>query len=100
MAINAVALSTSLSRILLLGILIFQVNKQFNFKVKGIGLRAPIFSTLIMSVSLFLFNHFINMNIWMGILEIIIGVGIYFTVLILMKGLTKEDFKLIKSLIR
>lgn len=98
--INAVALSTSLSRVLLLGILIFQVNKQFNFKVKGIGLRAPIFSTLIMSVFLFLFNHFINMNIWMGILEIIIGVGIYFTVLILMKGLTKEDFKLIKSLIR
>lgn len=98
--INAVAFSTSLSRVILLGLLIYQVNKQFNFKVKGIGLRAPIFSTFIMTIFLFLFNHFININILWGILEIILGAGIYFIGLILMKGLTKEDFKLIKGLIK
>lgn len=98
--INAVALSTSLSRILLLGILIFQVKKQFNFRIKGFGLRAPIFSALIMSVFLLAFHHFVNINVWWGILEIMLGIGIYFIVLIFLKGINKEDFKLIRDLLK
>lgn len=100
LTINAVALSTSLSRVLLLGILIFQVKKQFNFRVKGAGLRAPIFSTLAMSLFLLAFHNFVNINIWWGICEIIVGIVIYLGFLILLKGITKEDFKLIKSVVK
>jgi O-antigen/teichoic acid export membrane protein len=98
--INAVGFATSISRIVLLGLLIFQVKKEFKFSVRGIGLRAPIFATLIMSIFLLSFKYLINMNILWGILEIILGAGIYFGLLILFKGITKEDFYLVKSLFK
>ncbi len=98
--IDAVAFSTSLSRILLLGILIFQTKKQFNFKVRGIGLRFMLYAVLIMSLFLLFFNYFVNINIWLGILEILFGASIYFGILALLKGINKEDFKLIKSIIK
>lgn len=98
--IAGVGLVTSLSRVLLLGLLVFHAKREFNFKVKGIGLRAPIFATIVMSIFLLAFNHFVDMNIFLGAVEIIIGAGIYFGILIITKGLTKEDFKLIKDLRR
>jgi len=98
--IAGVSLATSLSRILLLGLLVFYAKREFNFKVKGIGLRAPIFATMIMSIFLVAFNHIVNMNIFFGAIEIILGVGIYLGVLILTKGINKEDWKLIRGLFR
>jgi O-antigen/teichoic acid export membrane protein len=93
--IAGVGLATSLSRLLLLGLLVFYAKKEFNFTVKGIGLRAPIFATIIMSIFLLAFNHFVNMNIFLGIIEIILGVCIYFGVLVLAKGVNKEDWNLL-----
>ena len=49
---------------------------------------------------LFVFNHVVNMNLFFGAVEIILGMVIYFGVLILIKGIGKEDWKLIKNLIR
>ena len=98
--IAGIGLATSLSRLLLLGLLIFYAKKEFNFKVKGIGLRDPIFATIIMSFFLFVFNHFINMNIFFGVIEVIFGIGIYFGILILTKSVNKEDFKLLKVIIK
>ena len=98
--IAGIGLATSLSRILLLGLLMFYAKKEFNFKVKGIGLRSPIFATAIMSIFLLAFNHFVNINIFFGAIEVILGAGIYFLILILIKGLTKEDLKLLKSIVK
>lgn len=98
--VAGVALATSLSRILLLGLYIFYAKNEFNFKVRGIGLRTPIFATAIMSIFLLAFNHFVNMNLFLGIIEIILGAGIYIGILILIKGITKEDIELIKDLRR
>lgn len=95
--IAGVGLATSLSRVLLLGFLVYSAKKEFGFKVKGIGLRAPISATVIMSAFLLAFNHLIDMNIFLGAIEIIIGVIIYFGVLILVKGIGREDFELIKN---
>jgi O-antigen/teichoic acid export membrane protein len=98
--IAGVGLATSLSRIFLLSLLVFYAKKEFKFGVKGIGLKAPIFAALVMSLFLFVFNHFVDMNLLFGALEIIIGIGIYFGALFLIKGITKEDFRLIKSLFK
>ena len=98
--IAGVGLATSLSRLILLWMLVAYAKKEFNFKIIGIGLRAPIFATIVMSAFLFAFNHLVNMNIFIGTLEIILGAGIYFGVLMLVKGVTKEDLKLIKNLHR
>lgn len=98
--IVGVGLATSLSRIFLLGLLVFNAKKEFNFKIKGIGLKAPIFATIGMSAFLLAFNYLVDMNIFLGIIEVILGAGIYLGVLILLKGLTGEDFELIKGLIK
>jgi PST family polysaccharide transporter len=98
--ISGVGLATSISRILLLELLIFHAKREFGFKVKGIGLRAPIFATIVMCLFLLIFNYFINLNIFLGIIEVVLSIGVYFGVLILAKGVTKEDFKLIKGLIK
>jgi len=98
-AIAGVGLVTSLSRVFLLSILVFQAKKEFNFKVKGIGLRAPILATIIMSLFLVAFNYFVNMNIWWGILEVLVGAFIYLLFLILFRGLKKEDYNLFKNFI-
>jgi O-antigen/teichoic acid export membrane protein len=98
--VAGVGLATSLSRVLLWGLLAFHAKKQFNFRVKGIGLRAPIFATLAMSIFLLAFNHLVNMNILFGIIEVILGAGIYLVFLILLKGINKDDWTLIKSLFK
>lgn len=98
--IAGVGLATSLSRMLLLGLLVFYAKKEFNFKVEGIGLKAPIFATIIMSIFLLAFNYFIDMNLFFGIIEILLGAGIYFGVLILTKGINKEDFELVKNIFK
>ncbi len=98
--IAGVGLATSLSRVLLWGLLVFHAKKEFNFRVKGIGLRIPLLATLGMSVFLFAFNRFVNMNIFFGIIEIILGAGIYLMFLVLLKGINKDDWNLIRSLFR
>jgi O-antigen/teichoic acid export membrane protein len=98
--IAGIGLATSLSRIFLLGILVLHAKKEFNFRVKGIGLRAPIFATVIMSLFLLIFNKLVNMNIFLGIIEVIIGTSIYLVSLILLKGVNKEDWNIIRSLFK
>ena len=98
--IIGVGLATFFSRILLLSLFFFQAKHRLNLSVKGIDIRKPIFATLIMALFLLAFNNFVNMNLFLGILEIILGAGIYFGVLILIKEVTKEDFELVKNLIR
>jgi hypothetical protein len=95
--IAGVGLATALSRFILLGLLVNYAKNEFGFKVKGIGLRSPIFATIVMSAFLLAFNHLINMNIILGIVEILSGIIIYFAVLIATKGITNEDWVLLKS---
>lgn len=95
--VAGVALATSLSRVFLFWLYASSAKRDFKFKIRGIGLRAPIFATIVMSIFLLAFNHFVNMNLFFGAIEVILGVAIYLGVLILLKGITKEDFALIKD---
>jgi len=47
-----------------------------------------------------MFQFYIDMNIYLGILEILLGAGIYFAVMILIKGVEREDLKLLRGLIK
>jgi O-antigen/teichoic acid export membrane protein len=96
--INAVALSTSISNLLLLFILTFQTKKHINFYAKKIGIKSIILATLVMSAFLLIFNYIVDMNIFLGIIEVIVGVGIYFVIMFITKGITREDLMLIKNL--
>jgi O-antigen/teichoic acid export membrane protein len=98
--IIGVGVATVISRLIYLVILSFNAKKTLKLTTKGIGLRSPIFATLIMALFLLVFNHFIDINIIYGAIEIILGAGIYFGVLILTKGATKEDWNVLMSLIK
>ncbi len=98
--IGGVSLATSLSRVFLLGLLLFYVKKEFGFKVKGIGLRAPLCATVIMGAFLWTFNYLLDINIFLGIVEVVLGAGIYLGFLILFKGIDKEDWILLRNLIK
>ncbi|MBU1200868.1 MAG: oligosaccharide flippase family protein [Nanoarchaeota archaeon] len=98
-AIIGAGVSTVISRLILMGILITNAKNEFNLSIKGIGLRKPILATFMMALFLLTFNHFVDMNLFFGILEIILGAGIYFGVLLLIKGIGREDLEIIKNLV-
>ncbi|MCK4553268.1 oligosaccharide flippase family protein [Candidatus Pacearchaeota archaeon] len=99
-AIIGAGIATVLSRLILLGILITNAKHKLNLSAKGIGLRKPIFATIVMALFLLIFNNFVDMNWFFGIMEIILGAGIYLGVLILTKGVGKEDLRLVRNLIK
>ncbi len=98
--IVGVGISTVISRIVYLLILTINAKRTLDLKVRGIGLKSPIFATLIMSLFLLVFNKFVDMNLIYGAIEIILGAGIYLGVLILTKGVKREDWEILKSLIK
>jgi O-antigen/teichoic acid export membrane protein len=95
--IAGIAASTTLSRITFLTILVINSKKQFNFSIRGLGLKRPVLATLIMALFLLLFNNYVDINLIHGAIEIILGAGIYFGVMILIKGVKKEDWKLVRG---
>lgn len=74
--------------------------KQFKTKLPLKFFTKSLFAGAIMAAFLLYFQFYFDMNIYLGILEIILGAIIYFTILFLIKGITKQDFELIKSLIK
>jgi len=93
-----VATSTVISRITLLTILYFMAKTKFNLKLKFSLLKKPIFATLVMTIFLSILNKFFEINPILVLIEVILGAGIYFLVLIFTKGITREDLELIKGL--
>jgi len=99
-AIMGAALATLISRSFLLISLSSKANTNFKISIKGSSLSKFLLASVAMSFFLVLFNHFVNLNLFLGIIEIVLGAVIYFTVLILIKGIGKEDFELLRSLIK
>ena len=99
-AIIGVGISTVVSRAVLLGTLVVNAKCKLKLSAKGIGIRKPIFATLIMALFLLIFNSVVDMNLFLGILEIILGAGIYLGVLILIKGVGEEEWELVRRLFR
>jgi len=84
----------------LLTILSSVAKKKLGLRLREAKLEKPIFATLIMALFLLTFNYFLDINLIYGIIEVLLAVLIYFGVLILTKGVTKEDWNLLKSLIK
>jgi len=98
--IAGIAIATTLSRIIFLLILVINSKRKFNFFVRGLGLKKPLFATLIMSLFLLVFNYFFDISLIIGIIEVTLAAGIYFGIMFLIKGVTKEDLNLLKTFSR
>jgi len=67
-----------------------KINKSFIIK--------PLISSVIMALVLLFFISKVNMNWFFGLLVILIGAVVYFTVLFLIGGIEKEDINLVKQI--
>ncbi len=95
-AILGAGVATLISRVFLLSSLAIKSKSAFGVKIPKNNYLKPLLAGLVMAVFLIIFNYFVNLNLILGIIEVISGAIIYFFVLFLIKGITKEDLKLIK----
>jgi stage V sporulation protein B len=99
-AIVGAGLATLISRGFYLIYLANKSHKNFKTKLPWKTILKSILATIIMCAFLIEYNHILDINIYLGILEIILGAGIYFGTMFLIKGVKREDLKLLRSLIR
>ena len=80
--------------------MIIKTRKAYKLKPKINYLPRILIASFVMGGFLFIYNYFVDMNLFLGILEIIIAAGIYFGMLFLLKELTKEDIEVVKLIIK
>lgn len=93
-----VALATFLTRYFNLIALSIFAKTKLNIKADMGSAIKPFIASIIMLVFLFIFDYFVTMSIFTGILMIISAAFIYIIIVFLIKGLTKEDLKIMKML--
>jgi len=97
-ALLGAGLATIVSRGYFLTRLIVKTKHKFNIKINYVHFIKPVLATIVMSFFLFVFNRQVPINILYGLVEIIVGIGIYFGVLWLLKGFDRNDLDLLKNL--
>jgi len=99
-ATSGAAIATVISRFVYFSSLMFFAKRKLNIKLEKKYLIKPIISSLIMALFVFTLSSIIkDMNLFLGLILVIFGILIYILVMILIKGLKKEDFDIIKLLI-
>lgn len=98
-ATTGAAIATLLSRYFYLIGLVYVTKKKLNLRIEKIHILKPLVASIIMSASLFIITLSVkDMNLLIGILEVLLGIIIYFVVMFLIRGIKKEDFNLIRNL--
>ena len=95
------AIAITINSYLSLVFMAMLTKKEFNIKIKKTTFVKVLFSCLIMVFILFLFSIFFKqispLNL---ILEMILGLATYIGIMLLLKNIKKEDFELIKRMIK
>ncbi len=100
MALIGVAIATVISQaVYLIGLLIY-TKKELKITLNPTHLIKPILASSIMALVLFSINTQIGLNPFTGTLEVLFGAFIYFSAMLLFKGLEKKDLHLLKKIIK
>jgi len=93
------AIATIISRYASLISLIVVMKKKFKIKINYVNLVKPLLSSVIMFISLWMLNKFIikDINLFLGLLEIILGAAIYIFCMLIFKGISKEELSILKG---
>ncbi|MBR9701502.1 oligosaccharide flippase family protein [Candidatus Pacearchaeota archaeon] len=97
-AITGAGIATVISRLVLNISLILYSKRLVKIRVNLFFIIKPVLASLIMAAFLIIYNSKVDINILTGLIEIFLGALIYFIVMFLIKGVGKEDIKLIKSI--
>ncbi|MCF7910684.1 polysaccharide biosynthesis C-terminal domain-containing protein, partial [Candidatus Pacearchaeota archaeon] len=99
LAIVGAGLATLISRGFYLSFLSIKSKQLFKTKFPLKTILKSFFATAVMVGFLIAFNYFLDINIYLGILEIFLGAIIYFLVLWILREIKTEDLNLLKGLI-
>ncbi len=97
-AILGAALATVLSRGFYLIALIVKTNKIEKLNTRFKEFFKPLIASAVMALFLVSFPKIVDMNWIFGIIEIVIGILIYFSTLYFLKGFEKTDIKVFKAI--
>jgi O-antigen/teichoic acid export membrane protein len=97
-AILGASIATITSNYLFFIALMIAAKKKFNISPDFNSIFKPFVAGIIMVIFLVIFNNLFGLRWPLAILEVIFGAVVYFLTLIIIKGITKEDFLLIKRL--
>lgn len=97
-AAGGVAIATLLSWTIyfVFGVLILKNKLEIKFKFSY--MIRPLIASLIMAAFLYFFNiYFTDLNVIIGVIEIIVGVIIYFATLLILGEIKKEDIEFVRK---
>lgn len=99
LAITGAAIATLISRFVIFVSLLYSSKKHLNISLEKKIIIKPLIFSLIMAASMYFFISHIDVTLISGSLVILMGFLIYLFLMIIFKGLTKEDFQIIKFII-
>ncbi len=91
------AIATLVTRYIFMFSIMFYANKECGIKIKANYIIKPLIASLAMAAALYLIAHKIDVGIISGLLIITLGIFVYFLVLYLIRGIKKQDLKILKS---
>lgn len=101
LAMVGAAIATLCTRYFYMVLLGFTSRKKLHLRFKPVYFIKPLFASIIMFGVIFIINSFVKDMSWIiGLGEIFIGVLVYFSLLILIKGIGKEDVRMLKEVIK
>ncbi|UCD20849.1 MAG: flippase [archaeon] len=90
------ALAVVIGRVFYLIILAVLTKTNLKLLSKPMSIIKPVIASIIMVFVLLCFVNFTSLNLFWGIISIIVAIAVYFLVMVLIKGATVDDLKLIK----
>jgi len=98
--IAGAAIATIISELFYLFSLLSYTKKELKIKLQPMHLMKPIISGFVMFLVLYLITRKLaEINLFNGIMIVILGAAIYITMMFLTKGLKEEDIKLVRNLL-
>ncbi|MEM2956118.1 MAG: flippase [Candidatus Pacearchaeota archaeon] len=99
-AVLGVAIATLISRYFYFIILIKKTKKNIGIKIKLNSVVKPLIASIIMFVSLLIFQLLTHFTWPFSIIEIFYAAIVYFIAIIALKGIGKQDLELIKKVLK
>jgi len=94
-----IASSTIFSRVVYSLLLVRYSKKDLNLKIPFYHLVKPVIASIIMVLALTFINYSISsMSLLIGVVEIIVGILVYFLVLFFLREIKKEDIQLLNQI--
>ena len=97
-AVIGAAIATIISRYFNLISLLIQAKKKLKIGIKLSNITKPLIASIVMFIALIIFQS-LTRYIWpKSLIEIVFAAAVYFAVMIVIKGIKKEDFELFRHL--